>query len=92
MVASLAMKEMRMKTKKLNIVTTNEQSPTERMKPKKLDTVTTNKINAAPRSPMKERPVMNADEIIPTGNIEKHQKKNKAIKRMAKARKAKEKK
>ncbi len=79
-------------TKKLNIVTTNEQSPTERMKPKKLDILTTNKINAPPRPPMKSRPVMNADEIITTGNIEKHQKKNKAIKLMAKARGAKEKK
>lgn len=80
-----------MKNKKLNIVTTNQQAPTERMAKKKLDILTTNKISAAPRSLMKERPVMNADEIITTGNIKKHQAKNRAVTRMAKARKAKKK-
>lgn len=74
-----------MKNKKLNIVTTNQQASTERTKRKKLDILTTNKISAAPRSPMKERPVMNANEVITTGNVEKHQAKNRAVARMAKA-------
>lgn len=80
-----------MKNKKLNIVTTNQQAPTERMARKKLDILTTNKITAAPRSPMTERPVMNVDEVITTGNIKKHQAKNRAVARMEKARKAKNK-
>lgn len=74
-----------MKNKKLNIVNMNDQEPKKPMKPRTLDTLTTNTVNAAPRGKTDKRPEMNPGEIITTGNVEKFQAKNRAVK----ARKAK---
>lgn len=78
--------------KKLNIVNMDDREPKKPMKPRTLDTLTTNAISAAPRGKTDKRPKMNPGEIITTGNVEKFQRKNRAVKNMSKARAAKRKK